>query len=95
MDRHQGKGVPNGRYYYQAWVKDRKNRQFFSVKKPLDVMGYSLDGSVNPTSCRDDQILTVRAYTTPSAINVRAVFADGKTRHLSRHLAGKPGPCNW
>ncbi|HHY11500.1 MAG TPA: hypothetical protein GX529_02605, partial [Firmicutes bacterium] len=87
----RGKGVPNGRYYYQAWVKDRKNRQFFSVKKPLDVMGYSLDGSVNPTSCRDDQILTVRAYTTPSAINVRAVFADGKTRHLSP----SPGRQTW
>ncbi|HHT84760.1 MAG: FlgD immunoglobulin-like domain containing protein [Bacillota bacterium] len=79
----QGKTVPAGKYYYQAWVRDRNNRQFFSVKKPLDVEIHSLSGSVSPASCRDDQTLTVKAYTTPSAKSVTASFADGNTRHLS------------
>lgn len=79
----KGDTVSPGRYYYQAWVRDRNNRQFFSVKKPLDVEIYSLRGSVSPASCHDGQTLTVKAYTTPSAKNVTATFADGKARHLS------------
>lgn len=79
----KGKTVSPGRYYYQAWVKDRNNRQFFSVKKPLDVEIYSLRGSVSPASCRDGQTLTVKAYTSPSAESVTALFADGKSRQLS------------
>lgn len=79
----KGRKVPIGRYYYQAWVKDRNNRQFFSIKKPLDVIHYSLTGSLSPISCRDEQTLTVKAYTTTSARNMKALFADGKSRYLS------------
>lgn len=79
----KGRVVPSGRYYYQAWVKDRNNRQFFSVKKPLDVIKYSLSAHLNPKSGPDGQILTVKANTAPSAKTVRATFADGKTRYLS------------
>jgi hypothetical protein len=79
----QGRTVAQGTYYYQAWVRDRHNRQFFSVKKPLIVEKYSLSGYVSPASCTDGQTLTVRAYTSPSAGSVTAAFADGLARQLS------------
>jgi hypothetical protein len=78
----RGHIVAPGRYYYQAWVKDRSNRMFFSVKKPLDVIRYSLSGYLYPESCIDGQTLTVVAFTNPSATNVTGRFADGKSRNF-------------
>ncbi len=80
--KNNGTLVALGTYYYQAWVKDRDNRKFFSVKKPLEVINYSIDGSVEPESCRDDQILKLKVHSSQPAQKVSALFADGKTREL-------------
>ena len=79
----QGKPVDPGRYYYQAWVKDRSNRLFFSVKKPLDVINYSLSGYLYPDSCKNGETLTVLAFTNPGAQHVTGCFADGNPRPFS------------
>ncbi len=79
----QGQVVAPGRYYYQAWVKDRSNRLFFSVKKPLDVINYSLSAYLYPDSCKDGEALTVVAFTNPGAQHVTGCFADGNPRPFS------------
>ena len=74
--------VPPGIYYYQAWVKDRGNRTFFSVRKPIEIVYYSLSGYLFPTTILTGQTLTIVAMPEPSAIAVDALFADGKSRPL-------------
>ncbi|HHY69873.1 MAG TPA: S-layer homology domain-containing protein [Bacillota bacterium] len=72
--------VPSGTYYYQAWVKDRGGRMFFSVKKPLEVVLYSLSGYLFPDAVYDGQLLTICCFTDPPAQSVKGLFADGRSR---------------
>jgi len=80
---YRGHLVPAGRYYYQAWVKDRNGRQFFSVKKPLDVVKYSLSAYLYPENCRDNELLTLKAFTQPQANAVYGIFHDDRVRYFS------------
>lgn len=80
----RGLTVAPGRYYYQASVRDRQGRQFFSVKKPLDVWKHSLRGYLRPEICHDGEILTIDAFTEPKAQSVYGVFSDGQVRYLHR-----------
>ncbi len=82
---NKGLLVEPGTYYYQAWVRDRGDRTFFSVKKPLEVIYYSLSGYLFPTTVYDGQILTIVAFPEPSAKTVSGLFEDGKSRQL--HLS--------
>ncbi len=80
----KGKVSANGTYYYQAWVKDRNNRQFFSVQKPLKLMAHSLTAELSPTICKDGGTLTVLATARPEALTVKAVFSNGREIALAK-----------
>ncbi len=83
-DGHDSRGyaVPEGSYSYQAWVLDRNNNQFFSIKKPLKIIRHSLSAKISPIVCHDGDTLTLNVSTSPEATLVKAVFADGVTRNL-------------
>lgn len=83
-----GKKAVDGVYYYQAWVKDRRDRQFLSVLLPLEIQTHSLSAYLSPTICKDGDTLTIRAHTRPEGVMVRAVLGDGRTWPL------KPSPGN-
>jgi len=78
-----GNPVPSGRYYYQAMVRDRDGRQFFSVRRPLDVYRHRLWGNLYPGSCSDNEVLSVRAFTEPGARYVYGIFRDNILRYFS------------
>lgn len=78
-----GQMVPAGQYTYQAWVKDKHNNQFFSIKKPLTLIRHSLSGYCAPTKCKDGTPLNVTASTVPGAVSVSAHFANGDVLYLT------------
>jgi hypothetical protein len=71
-----GRLMPSGQYYYQAWVKDRANRQFFSVRRPLVLERHILDAWLSPCICRDGDVFTFGARTQHGALSVTAFFPD-------------------
>ncbi len=79
----QGRILPDGKYSYQAWVVDNNNTQFFSVKKPITIVKYSLTADLSPISCRDGEILTINAYTSPGATEVTAGLANQSVLSLT------------
>lgn len=66
--------LPEGRYYYQMWVRDRLGNQFFSVKKPLYLVKHMLSARLYPELASDGDIVSVLAHTSPAASNVTAEF---------------------
>lgn len=68
-----------GVYYYQAMVRDRQNRQFFSVRKPINLILHNLSASLSPEQCQDGDILVLWAETQPAALSVEARLDNGKT----------------
>ncbi len=86
-----GNKSADGIYYYQAWVKDRRDRQFLSIPLPLEIQTHSLTAYLSPTVCKDGTTLAIRAYTRPEGVSVRAVLADGRTWPL----VPSPGNTVW
>lgn len=78
-----GESAPDGTYYYQALVTDVSRRQHVSVRRPLQLVRYTLQAYLVPALCYDGHTLTVSAITGPAAETVTATFADGATRYLS------------
>jgi hypothetical protein len=78
----RGNPAPASRYYYQAVVTDQQNRQFMSVRRPLDLERHVLSAWLQPSVCRDGSVLTLGAMTSPRATWVNVVLADGRTRSL-------------
>ncbi len=78
-----GKTLPDGEYSYQAWVVDYNDTQFFSVKKPITIVKYSLTADLSPTLCRDGDILIINAYTSPGATTLTATFVNQDTMNLT------------
>lgn len=74
-----GSPIPAGQYTYQAWVKDTSNNQFFSIRKPIELIRHTLTVSCAPRQCTDGSPVTVTATTNPAARKVTASFADGDT----------------
>lgn len=84
-----GTPVAPGVYYYQAMVVDRSNRQFISIRKPLRVLYYKLQGYLYPSICKTGQTLTIKVSTEPTAASVQALFKDNTVRYFSPDNTGK------
>lgn len=80
--------VPDGIYYYQAWVWDNAGRQFSSVRRPIAVETYWLQAYISPETFRDGERLTVTAYTQPEASSVTVTFSDSSARALQPSRGG-------
>lgn len=78
----EGVFLPDGTYYYQAWIRDRQNHLFCSALKPLRLERRRLWGSLSPTEISPGGTVTIKAGTTGGALRVTA-SAEEQTVELS------------
>jgi len=76
------RSLPDGIYFYRAWITDCRGERFRSALKPLTLERRRLWGNLYPSEVNPGQNLTVQASTTGGAQRVVA-HSDGVTFELT------------
>lgn len=63
--------LPPGTYYYWGWVEDRLGQRFHSVQKPIVLERKGLRANLSPQVVQPGEGITVTAWTTGGASDVR------------------------
>ncbi|MBC7338283.1 MAG: S-layer homology domain-containing protein [Firmicutes bacterium] len=84
-----GWALPDGTYFYRAWITDSRGETWRSALKPITLERRRLWGHLEPTQAAPGDGLTIRASTTGGAQRVTAQ-ADGTVLELTP--SSPPGP---
>jgi hypothetical protein len=81
----RGQDVPEGTYYYQAYVWDKAGRSHLSIRKPVELIRHSLSASLVPSSVKWKDQYTVSSFTNPQASTVWILINGKKTTMSSKN----------
>ncbi|MEX2356008.1 MAG: S-layer homology domain-containing protein [Thermaerobacterales bacterium] len=78
-NRNDGGSVPAGRYYYQAFLNDRKGHAHQSVRQPLDLLYRRLETALHPAAAAPGETFSLQASTEGDGQAVTYTWLDETT----------------
>jgi len=87
--------LPDGTYFYRAWVTDSRGNRWFSALKPLTLEQRRLWGQLSPSLVRPGETMSLQASTTGGALRVSARHGGTVVDLSPARLPGPTGANTW